>query len=56
MATIKRKLHLNWDEEKKLWFVKKSFGFLAPSGTFTEETLRSFLLDNETVEIVARYF
>lgn len=56
MASIKRKLHLNWDGEQGIWVVKKSFGFLAPSNSFTQDTLKTFLLENNDVEIVAKYF
>jgi len=56
MASIKRKLHLDWDSEKELWMVKKSFGFLAPDQSFTTDHLRTFLSENTDVEIVARYY
>ncbi len=55
MANIKRKLHLNWDSEKEVWVVKKSFGFLSPSISFSTEQLRIFLSENTDVEIVAKY-
>lgn len=56
MAAMKKKLHINWDVEKGAWLVKKSFGFLAPSNSFTADTLRSFMSENPDVEVVARYF
>lgn len=53
---IKRKLHINWDSDKQVWLVKKSFGFLSPQGSFTTDELRTFLLDNNDVEVIAKYF
>lgn len=56
MAAMKRKLHLNWDDEKKLWLVKKTFGFLAPKYSFSEQDLTEYLVANSDIEVIARYF
>ncbi len=51
----KRKLHLNWDQDKSVWWVKKSFGFLPPKQEWTSIDLEEYLRLNPEIDIVARY-
>lgn len=52
---LKRKLHINWNEDKQKFLVKKAFNFVPPVTDFTQDGLKLFLDANPDVEIVARY-
>jgi len=52
---LKKKLHLNWNKDRLMWEVKKSFGYKPHLKEWTDEALTQYLQANSEIDVVLRY-